>query len=196
MDNALTLDKNLVNAVRKELQLPFFELIAYMAALDWDFSIEMPAEHKGSVSFNKMKNWHDRPIVLAGMNGCCCFGYRFDTTEEQEITIAAQRSAELCLQIYELFVNKIPSNPYTDGVIREDFIANKPEHSKETYQEMSDRHKEFHLTFYPDAPWSDNAIYFTYYKHVVTVAEHDYAALLHDIDHIKLKLNGTYAIEA
>lgn len=186
----ITVNQNDIHTIRDSLKLPLFELIQHMNKLGWESSLSMPGKNDGKIYFQKRNEWNGKPLL--GSN--CSFGYRFRTFQLEEITLTAQRAAELCMKVYEEFGETIPSNPNIYGEIKADFIANKPEFSKLTYAEFLEKHSDKQFSIYELPYRNEKGLLFTYYGHHVLIRESDMGDLLHMLSNAKKSLSGDFAI--
>lgn len=192
MADNICVDKKQVTTIRPELMLPLFDLIAHMNSIGWNFSLKMPNDHNGYISFQKVGNWHDRVIAAND----CKFGYPFASIDRETIEACARRSAELCLTVYESMPNLLPKTPNIYGEITPCAIANKPEYNSLTYAEFQKQVEErCSLKLIDVAPWVKDAFYLTFYRHTITILNSERATLLADLTFLEDKLSGLVAVD-
>jgi len=138
--NTITVNQNDIKAIRPCLQLSLFALIQYMSDVGWDVLLTMPRTTRGDgrISFSKRGDWNDRPMLPLKIS----YGYPILLEDINAVQSTAQRAAELCLTVAEVFGPVYPSNPNIYGVIVPDRIANQSRHSRFTYQEWIEHQKE------------------------------------------------------
>jgi hypothetical protein len=181
-----------ITNIRESLQLPLFELLQHMNKLGWHFSLNMPnkeRKYSGSIYFTKKDPWHSRTTLACS----CKYGYSFYDIDQNNILATAQRSAELCLTVYDVFIEDIPGTPNIYGEIKSELIVNGDNYRHMTYSGFKLKHqdKDFtaHTTFGPE----DRR--FSFYRSFIYIAENERPDILKLINKLKLKLNGTAAFE-
>lgn len=183
-------NQNNVTKVRKELELPFFELVDYMRTLGWSFHIQYPFDSKkGYVSFQKQKDWHGLALYM----GRYKFGYTLDSVDESVVLNIAQRSAELCLTVFECFTTKRPSNANIHGEIIADPIFDASPYAETTQAELDLRHAHFNLKRI-DFNHKDEDLLFKLHGEFLSVPRCRIEEYLHAINKVEDALNGLQAI--
>jgi hypothetical protein len=183
-----TLNKHDIKIIRPALQRPLFDVVDYMAERGWNINLTLPSqESRGFVSFVKREPWHDRPTLASR----CSWGYALEGSDEVTIDRTAQRSAELCLQIYAAFPDDIPSNPNIHGVISADPIANQARYKAITYDAFVERHQDKALMRVPT--YRDETLCITAHNQHLYLSHEDIEVFRSDIEALRAALDGRTA---
>jgi hypothetical protein len=190
--NPLMVKKSDIINIRESLQLPLFDLLQYMNKLGWHFSLNMPnkeRKHSGSIYFTKKDPWHSRTTLACS----CKYGYSFDDINQTNIQATAQRSAELCLTVYDVFTEDIPGTPNIYGEIKSEIIVNGDDYRHMTYSEFKSKHQDKDFTAYTAFNPEDRR--FSFYRSFIYIVGNERSDILKLIEKLKAKLNGTSAFE-
>lgn len=191
MESKMLFNKKDIVDVRPEIKKPLFEVIRYMKDCGWDISISAPLNGFGSVSFTKNSNWHQRAIL----SFCPSYGYRIKTFEKEEVENAAQRAAELCLTVYDMFINIIPDTENIYGDIKPCLISNKEEYMSLTYEKFKEKHEDKQIKINKHPSLSKENFQIRYYGRVVVVNSNNIDLIYDDIVMVKRKLLGESAMD-
>jgi hypothetical protein len=184
-----TIRQHAIHCARASLTLPLFALFEHMNTLGWDVSLQLPenSKSKGYVSFAKAHQWHNRPLLACR----CSYGHSFDGMDEAIVLAAAQRSAELCLTIYEAFIDDIPGNPNIHGDIRADIIINQPKFRDLSYAEFTAKHQDKQFFVRPaHSPKQEGDVLVSFFRNRVTISLQDRPVLKASMECVKRKLSG------
>ncbi|MCP4258039.1 MAG: hypothetical protein GY774_11000 [Planctomycetes bacterium] len=182
-----TLNTKSITSIRPVLQKKLFPLIQYMHQLGWDVTINLPHDKSpGNVSFNKHSEWHNRPTLACK----CSFGYQLEKSDEEHITSIAQRSAELCLSVYEAFPSLIPDTPNIHGDIKPGSIINLEKYRKETYKSFVERHADKKLKV---TALHYDTVLITFYNARYLIGSEETQTVKQDLDLVIKVLRGDIA---
>jgi hypothetical protein len=183
----ISLNVNDIGEPRDEIPHHLPDILEFMSQKGWKHSLSTDGRHQYIyIGFSTGDRWHDRATLATD----CFFGFREKRTNAKGLVELARRSAELCLTVYDTFVDVIPSNVNAKGVITENPFINKEPFSNESYDEFKARHQDKEFTIRE----RNKNLLATSYMNRIVVKNDDVVHLISDIENVNQKLAGTSAV--